>query len=120
MPEVDPARLGVLGIAQGAGYAAGGALGDPRTRAIVLLTGFQATDERQRDLLVSGDVEVLYITGTPHRVTTDAMRALYEQSRGRLTRFVEYPEGVLGYQLFDLHPDLEPLIVDWFAEVLGP
>ncbi len=24
-----------------------------------------------------------------------------------------------GYQLFDLHPDLEPAIVDWFAEVLG-
>ena len=47
LPEVDPARLGVLGIAQGAGYAAGGALGDPRTRAIVLLTGFQATDERR-------------------------------------------------------------------------
>ena len=120
LPEVDPTRLGVLGIAQGAGYAAGGALGDPRTRAIVLLTGFQMPDERQRDLLLSGDVEVLYITGTPHRVTTDAMRSLYEQSRGRLTRFVEYPEGVLGYQLFDLHPDLEPLIVDWFAEVLGP
>jgi dienelactone hydrolase len=120
LPGVDPARLGVLGIAQGAGYAAGGALGDPRTRAIVLLTGFHPADERQRRLLVSGEVEVLYVTGTPHRVTTDAMRSLYEQTRGGLTRFVEYPEGVLGYQLFDLHPDLEPLIVDWFAEVLAP
>ncbi|HWM18601.1 MAG TPA: alpha/beta fold hydrolase [Ilumatobacteraceae bacterium] len=120
LPEVDPARLGVLGIAQGAGYAAGGALGDPRTRALVLLTGFHAADERQRRLLVSGEVPVLYITGTPHRVTTEAMRSLYEQTRPGLTRFVEYPEGVLGYQLFDLHPDLEPLIVGWFAEVLVP
>ena len=25
---------------------------------------------------------------------------------------IEYPEGVLGYQLFDLHPDLEPAIAD--------
>jgi dienelactone hydrolase len=117
---VDGSRLGALGIAHGAGHAASGALGDPRTKALVLLTGFHPASDEQRAALMSGEVDVLYITGTPHRVTTAAMRSLYEDSKGRRTRFVEYPEGVLGYQLFDLHRDLEPLIVDRFAEVLTP
>ena len=116
---VDSSRLGVLGVAHGANYAVSGALGDPRTRAIVLLTGFHTPDERQRAQLTDGSVSVLYISGTPHVITTKSMRTLYELSRDKKSRFIEYSEGVLGYQFFDLHPDLEPTIVEWFREVFG-
>lgn len=117
---VDGSRLGVLGIAHGARFGGAGALRDPRTRALAVFTGFHAADEQQRRALASGNVEVLFVTGGQHRLVSAAMRTLYELCPGRRTRFVEYPEGVLGYQLFDLHPDLEPMIVDWFAEVLQP
>ena len=119
LPEIDGGRLGVLGIAHGAGYGAEGALGDPRTRAVALMTAYHLLDDRQRIALESGEVAVLCVACTPNTASAGAMREVYRVSANRSSRLIEYPEGVLGYQLFDLHPDLEPAIVDWFAEVLG-
>ena len=119
LPEIDGGRLGVLGIAHGAGYGAEGALGDPRTRAVALMTAYHLLDDRQRTALESGDVAVLCVACTPNTASAGAMREVYRVSANRSSRLIEYPEGVLGYQLFDLHPDLEPAIADWFAEVLG-
>lgn len=117
--EVD-GRFGVLGIAHGAGFALTGALADARTRAVVFMTGLHDPSDAERARMRSGDVEFLFVSATPHEMTTRAMRDLFGHAGGHRSYFREYPEGVLGYQLFDLHPDLEPTIVEWFAEVLGP
>jgi dienelactone hydrolase len=116
---VDASRLGVLGVAHGAGYAADGALTDERTRAIAMMTAYHVPDREQRAALASGRIAALFVTCEPHAATTRAMRDLFDITAARGSRFVTYPEGVLGYQLFDLHPDLEPSIAGWFAEVLA-
>lgn len=119
-PQVDPDRLAAVGVVHGAEYAVRAAVRDERVKALVLLTGYRPADDSEAAHLVSGKVEVLYVTSTDHSVTTDAMRSLYEASPGRRTRYVEYPGGAIGYQLFEVDEELEPDVVDWLAEVLTP
>ena len=81
LPEIDGGRLGVLGIAHGAGYGAEGALGDPRTRAVALMTAYHLLDDRQRTALESGDVAVLCVACTPNTASAGAMREVYRVER---------------------------------------
>lgn len=118
-PWVDGERLGVLGVAHGAGYGADGVLCDRRTKAMAMLTAHHVVDDAQREALSSGRVAGLYVTCRPHPATTKVMTGLFELSAARGSRLLVYPEGVLGYQLFELHPELEPTIAAWFAEVLA-
>jgi len=120
LPGVDPERLGAVGVIHGAEHAVRAAVDDGRVRAVVVLTGYRPADPAESAYLTDPGVDVLYVTSTAHRVTSAAMRALYEASASRHTRFVEYPGGAIGYQLFELDPGLEPAIVDWLTEVLSP
>jgi hypothetical protein len=87
-------------------------------RALTILTGYRPAGEHEGAHLTSGAVDVLYVTSTDHLVTTEAMRTLYDATSSPRTRYVEYPGGAIGYQLFDLDPTLEPQVVAWLAEVL--
>lgn len=116
---VDASRLAAVGVVHGAEYAVRAAHRDPRVRAVVILTGYRPDEPEERPHLVGGAVEVLYVTSTEHRITTDAMRSLYEESTGTMTQFVEYPGGAIGYQLFELDPTLEPRIVTWLGDALA-
>jgi hypothetical protein len=95
------------------------AVRDTPLRAIAILTGYRPADEAERELLTGGAVDVLYVTSRDHTVTTAAMRALHDATPPGRSRFVEYPGGAIGYQLFELDHTLEPGIVDWLAEVLA-
>jgi dienelactone hydrolase len=117
--EVDSQRLGILGAAQGAEIAVRAALRDQRVRAVTILTGYEPADVSEEDFLVGGSAELLFVTSSDHRDRTQAMRQLYQRSKGRRTRFIEYPGSALGYQLFDVDPALETVIAAWFAEVLS-
>lgn len=119
LDQVDGRRLGAVGVAHGAEHAVRGSLGDARVRAVVILTGFHLAGDDERQRLLSGELDVLYVTGAGHRTTTAAMRALYEQSRGRRTRFVEVPGSAIGYQLLELHPRLAWTVAAWLEEVLA-
>ena len=119
-PEVDGDRLAAVGVVHGAEHAARAAQRDPRLKALVLLTGYRPVSDQEAGNLTSGAVDVLYVTSTDHTVTTDAMRQLYEATTGSRSRYVEYPGGAIGYQLFEVDHSLEPQIVDWLTEVLSP
>jgi len=118
--EIDGTRLGVLGIAHGAGYGANGALGDKRTKALAMMTAYHLLEKGQEEVLQTGDVAVLCVACTPNKMSSGALREIYSKSTNPSSRMMEFSEGVLGYQLFDLHAHLEPAIADWFAEALGP
>jgi len=118
-PGVDGERLAAVGVIHGAEHAARAAQHDPRVRALAILTGYRPADEHEAVHMTSGAVDVLYVTSADHRVTTDAMRTLYDATASPRTRYVEYSGGAIGYQLFDLDPGLEPQIVAWLAEALG-
>jgi dienelactone hydrolase len=118
-PEVDEARIGLVGIVHGAEHAVRGSIGDARVKALALLTGYVPAAERERDWLVSGKVHVCYVTCTGHRYVTKVMRSLYDAAPDKLGRFLLYPGGAIGYQLFDLHDSLEPTILAWLTEALS-
>ena len=119
-PGVDPDRLAAVGVIHGAEHAVRAALHDPRVRALVILTGYRPADSAEAAYLTSPRVDVLYVTSRAHTITSTAMRALYEASPSRRSRYVEYSGGAIGYQLFELDPGLEPAVVDWLVEVLRP
>lgn len=118
-PEVDADRLATVGAVQGAEIAARAAQRDTRVKAVVLLTGYVPADEAEASHLTGGGVEVFAVSSTAHGAVTESMRALHAAASGAHTRYVEYPGALLGYQLFDIDPSLEPAIVGWLAEVLG-
>lgn len=118
-PGVDAERIGVVGVIHGAEYAVRGSIGDPRVKAIALLTGYVPADERERAYITSGQAHVMYVTCEAHRQVTKVMRSLYEQTPGKLTRLIVYEGGAIGYQLFELDDKLEPTIVEWLKEGLA-
>jgi dienelactone hydrolase len=120
LPEVDAGRLAAVGVVHGAEHAVRAATRDRRVRAIAILTGYRPGDAGESALLTSGDVHALYVTSRDHTITTAAMRVLHEATPHGWSRYVEYPGGAIGYQLFELDHELEPAIVDWLVEVLAP
>jgi len=110
---VDRDRVGVVGVVHGAEHAVRGSIGDSRVKALALLTGYIPVDDKERDYLTSGAVHTLYVTCTGHKQVTQIMRALYEATPDKLTRLLMYDGGAIGYQLFELDPKLEPLVVEW-------
>ena len=120
-PGVDPDRLAAVGVIHGAEHAVRAAVDDSRVRALVILTGYRPADPAETAYLTSpGGRRALRHEHAPTPCTSAAMRALYEASPSRHSRYVEYAGGAIGYQLFELDHGLEPAIVDWLAEVLRP
>ena len=117
-PRIDGDRLGAVGCVHGAEYAVRAAWRDRRVKAVVVLTGYRPHEPEETDLLVSGDIDVMYVTGTGHTITSQAMRDLHQRAPRRSSHMIEYPGSALGYQLFEQDPALEPTIVTWLGEVL--
>ena len=88
-------------------------------RALVALTGYRPHEPEERELLVSGEVAVMYVTAIGQTITTDAMRELHRSAPRGTTEMIEYPGSAIGYQLFEQDPGLEPRIVAWLAEALA-
>jgi dienelactone hydrolase len=118
-PRVDADRLAAVGCVHGAEYAVRAAWRDRRVKALVILTGYRPHEPQEDELLVSGEVDVLYVNATGHTITGAAMHDLCRRApRGR-AQLVEYPGSALGYQLFEIDPDLEPRIAAWLSQVLS-
>ena len=117
-PGVDPERLAAVGVVQGAEIAARAAQRDPRVKAVVILTGYIPADDTEAAYLTDSGVETFYVASAAHGPMTESMRKLHAASVGTHTRYLEYPGALLGYQLFDVDPSLEPAIVGWLGEVL--
>jgi dienelactone hydrolase len=117
--RVDPDRLGAVGCVHGAEYAVRAAWRDRRVRALVILTGYRPDEPEEAALLVSGDVDVMYINSTGHTITGSAMRDLCDRAPRGTAHMVEYPGSALGYQLFEIDHALEPRIAGWLADVLS-
>ena len=113
---VDQERIGLVGIVHGAEHAVRGSIGDPRVKALALLTGYVPADERERAYLTTGKVHAMYVTCTGHKHVTETMCGLYEATPDKLTRLSVYEGGAIGYQLFELDDTLEPTIVEWLKE----
>ncbi|HXG64543.1 MAG TPA: dienelactone hydrolase family protein, partial [Blastocatellia bacterium] len=117
-PNVDAARIGILGTVIGARYAMAAAAEDPRIRTAVVLTGYIPT-EKERAYFTSQNVPVLYITSRGHRAVTQALTDFHKLTRERGSELMVYDGGAIGYQLFELDESLLPRVVRWMKEKLS-
>jgi dienelactone hydrolase len=118
-PGVDNSRLGIVGVIHGAEHGVRASIGDPRVKALALLTGYVPLSEAESAHLTGGSVNVMYVTCTGHRQVTESMRRMYNATASKLTRLLVYEGGAIGYQLFELDERLEPAIVEWLKEAVS-
>lgn len=118
-PRIDGERIAMVGVVHGAEHAVAGSIGDPRVRLLALLTGFVPRTEEERAHLVSGDIDVLYVTCEGHGPVTAAMEELVAATPPGRATIRRYPGGAIGYQLFDIDPEFEVALAEWVATGLG-
>jgi dienelactone hydrolase len=114
-PRIDVDRVAMVGVVHGAEHAVAASIGDPRVQMLGVLTGFMPRNESERAHLVSGDVEVLYITCEGHGPVTAVMEDLVAEAPPGRATLRQYPGGAIGYQLFDIDPALEDFLAEWVA-----
>ena len=118
-PGIDASRVAMIGVVHGAEHAVAASLDDDRVKLLGLLTGYAPRNEREAAHLVSGAVDVLYVTCRGHGPTTVAMGDLAARTPPGKATLRVYPGGAIGYQLFAIDPTLEEAIASWTAAGLG-
>ncbi|HWP43412.1 MAG TPA: dienelactone hydrolase family protein, partial [Blastocatellia bacterium] len=118
LPNVDAARIGVIGTIIGARYAMAALAEDPRIKTGVVLTGYIPT-EKEKAYLTTHSVPVLYITSTGHRAVTKSLTDIYNLTKDKGSELVVLEGGAIGYQLFELDESLLPRVVGWMKSKLS-
>ena len=115
---------GVNGLVVGAGGASCGvnqaihlAIRHPEVKSLVLLSG-NADREGRAFLSASEKMPVLLSAARDDAGAVELMEWLYSLSTNPGSKFLEYPNGGHGVDIFAAHKDLPPLIVDWYAQTL--
>lgn len=111
---VDPDRIAVLGSAFGAKLAMQAAADDARLKAVALMTPVTKPRELDGDLKAIKAIKrpVMLITGDGFGDATKSVAAAAGQSPNNT--IVSYRGGILGYELFNIDPNLERSIAQWF------
>lgn len=118
-PLIDASRTAMVGVVHGAEHAVAASIGDRRVRMLGILTGYVPRSDAEREHLISGDVDVWYVSCSGHGPVTGKMRELVESTPAGRASLRVYPGGAIGYQLFSIDPRLEDEIARWVAEGLG-
>jgi dienelactone hydrolase len=116
-PGVAREPAGVAGGSCGVNQAIQFARRHPEVRTLVLLAG-NANRAGEEFLDANGWLPLLGTAADDDVDAVPAMRWLLGFSTNPANRFLEYPTGGHGTQMFAAHADLEPAIVDWFDEHL--
>jgi len=112
-PGVDPNRLAVIGTAIGTRYAIKGALSNPQVRAFVMLGGMPDKSEVE-----GARFPILFVSTLGVPPIAEAFRDFYKIAKDRRSKLVEHEGGALGYQIFEIDDELQPLIVRWLKPIL--
>ena len=119
-PDVRRSAIGVAGASLGASLAALEAAGDPRVRAIALVS--PSLDYRgvriETAVRQLGDRPVLFIASLRDPYAARSVKELAQAGSGlRETRWSETPAH--GIALLAREPDLVRSLVEWFQRTLG-
>ena len=116
-PGVDRTRIGAAGGSCGVNQAVQLARRHPEVRALVLLAG--NTNGAGRDFLAASPWLPLFASAAhDDGGAVEGMRWLVGYSSNPANRMVVYEKGGHGTEMFAVHADLEPAIVDFFEEHL--
>jgi dienelactone hydrolase len=116
-PGVNAHVVGAGGASCGVNQAIHLAIRHPEVKSLVLLSGNADRDGRAF-LSASGKMPVLLSAADDDGGAVELMEWLYSLSTNPGSKFVEYPNGGHGVEIFAAHKELPALIVDWYVQTL--
>ena len=114
---VDGDRIGVAGGSCGVNQAVTFARRHPKVRTMVLLAG-NPNPAGQEFLTGASWMPILGVASLDDGAAVPNMRWTVGYSSNPASTLKEYQSGGHGTELFAVHKDLEPAIVDWFDQHL--
>jgi dienelactone hydrolase len=116
-PGVDGHIVGAGGASCGVNQAIQLARRHPEVKSLVLLSG--NTDRDGRAFLSKSEkMPVLLSAARDDGAAVELMEWLYSLSTNPGSKFVEYPNGGHGVDIFAAHKELPAMIVDWYVQTL--
>jgi dienelactone hydrolase len=116
-PGVNARVIGAGGASCGVNQAIHLAIRHPEVKSLVLLSG-NADREGRAFLSASEKMPVLLSAADDDGAAVELMEWLYSLSTNPGSKFVEYPNGGHGVEIFAAHKELPAMIVDWYAQTL--
>ena len=116
-PGVDAHIVGAGGASCGVNQAIHLAIRHPEVKSLVLLSG-NADREGRAFLSKSEKVPVLLSAADDDGGAVELMEWLYSLSTNPGSKFVEYPNGGHGVDIFAAHKELPELIANWYVQTL--
>ncbi len=120
MPDVDGARLGVMGASCGGSQALLLALRDPEVKAVGFLSSSlpRLGDVDVAQFQANRTLPVLAIAAEKDKGSYERAQALFAGSADPRTKLVLYKGALHGVPLFEHDPGLVASIVAWFTAAL--
>ena len=116
-PGVDAHIVGAGGASCGVNQSIQLARRHPEVKSLVLLSG--NTDREGRAFLSKSEkMPVLLSAARDDGAAVELMEWLYSLSTNPGSKFVEYPSGGHGVEIFAAHRELPAMIVDWYVQTL--
>jgi dienelactone hydrolase len=116
-PGVNAHIIGAGGASCGVNQAIQLARRHTEVKSLVLLSG--NTDREGRVFLSKAEkMPVLLSAARDDGAAVELMEWLYSLSTNPGSKFVEYPNGGHGVDIFAAHKDLPAMIVDWYVQTL--
>jgi len=116
-PGVDAHIVGAGGASCGVNQAIQLARRHPEVKSLVLLSG-NADREGRAFLSASEKMPVLLSAARDDGAAVELMQWLYSLSANPGSKFVEYPNGGHGVNIFAAHKELPAMIVEWYVQTL--
>jgi dienelactone hydrolase len=116
-PGVNARVIGAGGASCGVNQAIHLAIRHPEVKSLVLLSG-NADRAGRAFLSASERMPVLLSAADDDGAAVELMEWLYSLSTNPGSKFVEYPNGGHGVEIFAAHKELPAMIVDWYAQTL--
>jgi dienelactone hydrolase len=105
---VDKNRLVVVATSVGVRYGLKAALMDQRVKSFVMLGGLP-----ERAQVEQSRFPILFVSSLGIPQIASAFREFYSLTKDRGSFLAEFEGGGVGYHIFELDENLEPLIVRW-------
>jgi dienelactone hydrolase len=116
-PGINAKVVGAGGASCGVNLAIHLAIRHPEVKSLVLLSG-NADREGRAFLSKSERMPVLLSAADDDAGAVELMQWLYSLSTNSGSKFLEYPNGGHGVNIFAAHQELPASIVDWYVQTL--
>ncbi len=121
---VDASRIGLIAATAGTGHALRAAYGDDRIQTVVLLTSNRAPEGEAKQFLTTSGKPIFAIASIEdvnynRGSLAEETRRAYLFSNSKESEFLLYDDAGRGSEMLKSKPELERMVVRWFAEKLS-